>query len=126
MTFVSYSDTITTVLTFLAVNPSVTATETGTFAYLIGANQFGWIQMQFCGLGGAITWLAAAFNETPGGTTGAGTFTATDPDDGPPAISETSNAGLTGLGALALGAVAVRRRCQQRKVTATCPETPAA
>ena len=122
MTFVSYSDTITTVLTFLAVNPSVTATETATFAYLIGANQVGWIQMQFCGLGGAITWLAAVFNET----TGAGTFTATDPDDGPPAISETSNAGLTGLGALALGAVAVRRRCQQRKVTATCPETPTA
>ena len=92
MTFISYSDTITTVLTFLAVNPSMTATETATFAYLIGANPVGWIQMQFFGLGGAITWLATAFNETPGGTTGAGKFTATDPYGGPAAISETSSA----------------------------------
>lgn len=81
---------------------SAAATGTGTFAFLTSSNQVGWIRMNFGGSGGAITYLGAAFESTPGNPIVAG------------AIPEPATVGLFGLGILALGAAGVRKMRKRR------------
>ncbi|MEO0796688.1 MAG: hypothetical protein AAFX93_16080 [Verrucomicrobiota bacterium] len=42
------------------------ASFTANFGFITAANQVGWIQLQFGGLGGPITNVAGAWNDTPG------------------------------------------------------------
>lgn len=92
--------------TGLAFNPyiilSPSETGTGTFAFLTNADQVGWFRMNFGGSGGAITYLGAAFESTPGVPIVAG------------AVPEPATVGLFGLGVLALGAAGVRRMRKRR------------
>ena len=95
-----FSQLITSGLSFITpLVVSYSAAGTATYAFRTKANQFGWIRMNLGGPAGIINYLAAAFNDTPGGTIGAGKL----------AVPEPSSAALAGLGALALGALGVRR-----------------
>jgi PEP-CTERM motif len=78
------------------------AAGTSTFGFLTSANQVGWIRINFGGLGNPVTYLAAAYNDTPGGSIHSGSTTAEVP--------EPTSLALAGLAALALGARARRKR----------------
>ena len=96
------SNVITTGMTFNSgIGVGTTQSGTATFGFLTSANQVGWIKMNFGGAGGAITYLAAAYNNTPGGAIHSGTFTVPEPT------------GLAALAGLALGAATLRRRRKQ-------------
>jgi len=95
-----FSQLITSAISFAqTLNISTAASGTATYAFRTNANQVGWIRMSLGGTGGVITYLAAAFNDTPGGTIGAGKLSVPEPSSGT----------LAGLGLLALGAQGVRR-----------------
>ena len=81
------------------------AAGTATFGFLTNANQVGWIRMNLAGTGGAISYLAAAFNNTPGGTIHSG---ATAPEPSTAAL-------LAGIGLLAMGAPGIRRLRKRRE-----------
>lgn len=70
------------------------------FAFLTDLGQVGWLQMDLGGPGGDIIYLAAAFNDTPGGAIHAGSRAA---------VPAPGSAALLGLGLLAMGAAGVRR-----------------
>ena len=109
----TYSNAITTGMAFEAgiLGVGYGATGVKTFGFLTLGNQVGWIRMNLGGAGGAITYLAAAYNDTPGGNIHAGRF-----EEFTSAVPEPSSAALAGLGALALGAVSLRK--MRRKQTA--------
>ncbi len=76
-----------------------TSSGTATFGFKTDANQVGWLRINFGGFGNAVTYLAAAFNDTPGESIVSGQSAIPEP--------------ITGMGALAglaLGAAGVRRR----------------
>ena len=101
-----FSNVITTGMTFkTSFSMGTSASGTKTFGFITTGNQVGWIKMNLGGLGGDITYLAAAYNDTPGGNILSGTFST---------VPEPSTAALTGLGALALGAVSLRKMRRQR------------
>lgn len=96
----TFGNVITTGLGFQSnrgIGTSATGTET--FAFLTSSNQVGWIRIHLGGTGGAITYLAAAFQNTPGDPIVAGGA----------AVPEPATVGLFGLGVLAMGAAGVRR-----------------
>ena len=96
------SNIITTGQTFnTGIGVGTSQSGTATFGFLTKTNQVGWIKMNFGGVGGAITYLAAAFNSTPGGAIHAGTFAVPEPT------------GLAALAGLAMGAATLRRRRKQ-------------
>jgi len=104
----AFSSTITSGMAFsgtLHIGAAVAGTQT--FAFKNGANQVGWVKMNLGGSGGAITYLAAAFNNTPGGGILAGTLN----EPTPAAVPEPSP--LAALAIFALGATGVRRHRQR-------------
>jgi len=108
----TYSNAITTGMAFSnIIRLGLGSSGVRTFGFLTAANQVGWIRMDLGGAAGAITYLAAAFNDTPGGDIHAGRF-----EEFTSAVPEPSSAALAGLGALALGAVSLRK--MRRKQTA--------
>lgn len=116
---VAFSSAITTGQTFtggFSLSPS--ASGTATYGFRTTANQVGWIRMDLGGPGGPISYLAAAFNDTPGGSIGAGHVVAAPI----PEVS-TGTFFLAGLGTLALGAVGVRRLRKRRSETSEAEES---
>lgn len=108
----TYSNAITTGMAFggpLHYGPGASGVKT--FGFKTTGNQVGWIRINFGGLAGAIDYLAAAYNDTPGGNIHAGKREVFSN-----AVPEPSTAALAGLGALALGAVGLRK--MRRKQTA--------
>jgi len=89
---------------FLSILPNQAGTQT--LGFLTTANQVGWIRINFGGTGGAVTYLAAAFNDTPGGSIHAGDTTP---------VPEPGSLALAALASLALGARGVRRLRESRK-----------
>ena len=77
---VTSASTITTGQTFIPGFPGLTiapsASGVATYGFITTANTVGWIRMNLGGTGGAITYLGAAFNNTPGGSIGAGQVSA--------------------------------------------------
>ena len=96
---VSLSQLITSGIGFAqTLTISTDASGTATYAFRTNANELGWIRMDLGGTGGVVTYLAAAFNDTPGGSIDAGE------------VPEPSTGALAALAGLALGAQSVRRR----------------
>lgn len=106
-----FGSTITADVDFSSFVPMTPdAIGTATFGFLTGADQVGWIRIQFGGSGGAVTYLAAAFNDTPRGNIVAGTT-------GTVTIAEPATTGLlAGIGLLAMGAGGIRRMRRDRQV----------
>jgi len=76
---------------------------TGNYGFLTSADQVGWIKIYCAGYGGPVTFLGAAFNDTPLGSIHSGQ------------IPEPGTAGmLAGLGVLALGAAGVGQLRKRR------------
>lgn len=98
--FAPAGNIITTGMAFQTVYGVLsTSTGTATFGFKTTANEVGWIRINFGGFGNAVTYLAAAYNNTPGGQIVSGQSAIPEP--------------LTGMGALAglaLGAAGIRRR----------------
>jgi len=90
----------------LVIGPG--ATGTGTFGFLTSAGQVGWLRMNFGGSGGAITYLAAAYNDTPGGAIHSGSLQA---------VPEPTSLALAALASLALGSRRVRRLREKRQAS---------
>lgn len=108
----SYGNTITPNLSFIAfLSLGVSSSGTRTFAFRTAANQVGWIRMNLGGSGGAITYLSAAFQDTPGAGLIAGTLT-------PAEVPEPATVTLFGLGLLAMGAAGVRKLRRRQTVEA--------
>lgn len=98
LAFVNASSTLTSAFTapsILSINTS--SAGTGFIGFKTTAGQLGWLQLDFGGSGGAITYLAAAFNDTAGESIHVGN------------IPEPSTTALLGLGLLAAGASGVRK-----------------
>ena len=99
----TYSNAITTGMAFSQqLNFGTADAALRTFGFLTTSNQVGWIKIDFGGSGGAISYLAAAYNDEPDGNIHAGKFETVST-----AVPEPSSAAL-GLGMLALGAVGLR------------------
>ena len=102
---------ITTGQGFNATVPfSLSASGTATVGFLTTGNQVGWLQMNLGGPAGDITYLAAAFNDEPGGSITAGQLSDSEPVPEPAAMTA-----LAALSTLALGKKGVRRLRQQRQ-----------
>ena len=94
------SNVVTTGMSFVSgYGVGTSGSGTATFGFLTKANQVGWIRINFGGVGGAITYLAAAYNDTPGGIIHSGTFAVPEP-----------TSGMAALAGLAIGAAGMRRR----------------
>ena len=78
-----------------------------TVGFKTALNQVGWLRMNLGGAGLDIVYLAAAFNNTPGGSIHVGT--------GAQPIPEPSTGVLAGLGMLAAGATGVIRQRRTAK-----------
>lgn len=94
-----FSSTITTGNVFASTYSfAPSASGTTTLGFLTQANQVGWIRLSLGGTGGPVKYLAAAFNDTEGGSIGSGK------------LPEPSTASLlAGIGLLAMGAKGIRR-----------------
>jgi hypothetical protein len=109
LSLLGYSNYITNGAVFysgIGAGPSLSGTYT--FGFLTTAGQVGWIKVNFGGAGGPVTYLAAAYETDVGTGIHIGT--------GASAIPEPSSFAALGLGALALGAVGVRRMRKGKKV----------
>lgn len=94
------SNLVTTGMSFVSgYGAGTSASGTATFGFRTHANQVGWIRINFGGTGGPITYLAAAYNDTPGGSIHSGTFAVPEP-----------STGMAALAGLAMGAAGMRRR----------------
>ena len=76
-----------------------TSSRTATFGFKTVANEVGWIRINFGGFGNPVTYLAAAYNNTPGGQIVSGQSAIPEP-----------MSGMGALAGLALGAAGIRRR----------------
>jgi hypothetical protein len=74
---------------------------TSTFGFITRFNQVGWVRINFGGAAKPVTYLAAAYNTTPGASMHSGTGAATVP--------EPTSLALLGLSALAAGSRGARR-----------------
>lgn len=84
-----------------ALGQPAVANGSATFAFRILGTHVGWVRMNLGGAGGAITYLAAAWDNTPGVGVFAGTLNP---------VPEPSSLALAGIAALATGAGYVRGR----------------
>ncbi|MEO0796689.1 MAG: hypothetical protein AAFX93_16085 [Verrucomicrobiota bacterium] len=113
--YITVGQPITTGATFFSlISIGATVGDTGTFAFLTATNNVGWIRVNFGGAGGPVTYLAGAWNNTPGGAiiSGGGAVGA---------VPETSTTiALAGLATLAAG-VGIRkaRRRKMKSVSAS-------
>ncbi len=89
------------------------ASGTHTFGFENSGGNLGWFQLNLGGTGGPVTFLAGAYETTPGATIHVGTLSG-----GETAVPEPTAMGLGGLGLLALGATEIRRRRKARTTQA--------
>jgi hypothetical protein len=82
-----------------------TASGTRTYAFRTASNQLGWFRLNFGGFAGPVTYLAAAYNTTPGESIHSGTT----------AVPEPTSGALLALTALAAGARGVKRAREKNR-----------
>lgn len=111
----SFSNSLTTGLfgtSALFFGPG--ASGLATFGFLTPGGNLGWFQINLGGTGNPVTYLAGAYNTTPGASIHVGTL-----PPGPLTVPEPATEGLAGLALLALGATEIRRRRKAQAKQAT-------
>ena len=98
--------------TALSISPSKTGTEI--IGFKTTGNLLGWFKVNWGGTGGDIIFSSGYINTAVGGTIVAGGNTDGGGGGGGTTVPEPSSAALLGLGGLAMGAVALRRRRQRK------------
>ena len=96
--------------TALSISPSKTGTEI--IGFKTTGNLLGWFKVNWGGSGGDVIFSSGFINTVANGTIVAGGNT--EGGGGGTTVPEPSSAALLGLGGLAMGAVALRRRRQRK------------